>query len=349
MNVKVQIGKKSIGEGEPCFISLEPGATYSNIDDAKEMIKATAASGADAVKFQTFLTGDAERILGRKDITINFTTTTGKKKELVFDALKRRELTREEWIELIQYSRKQNISFITAPYFSETIDFLNETGVDAIKVSKGDINNVILIDKISKTNLPVILDGREKFEDVDKAIKICEKNNNKKIIIYHCPSGYPSENSGIHLRAIKAIHEKYPYPVGYADHSPNDTMNYAAVALGANMLEKTITQDKTKENVEHYMSLELDELKKFIQNIRAVEQAMGDAKILMTSRVEENARRSIVAKRNIEQGEKITVELLDFRRPGNMGISAADGFDVIGKKASKTIQEGTFLNWDMLD
>jgi len=347
--IKVQIGNKTIGDNEPCLISFEPGATFSNIEHAKKMIEASALAGADAIKFQTFLPGEADRIMGKKDIEVNFTTLSGKKKELVYDALKRRELNKDEWKELVQYAKKKKILFITAPYFTETINFLNEIQVDAIKVSKGDINNVLLIDQISKTDLPIILDGREKFEDVDKAIKICKENKNEKIIIFHCPSGYPSENAGIHLSAIKAIKEKYPYPVGFADHSPGDMMNYAAVALGANMLEKTITYDKTIEKVEHFMSLELNELEKFVKNIRAVEVAMGDAKILMTSRVEENARRSFIAKKDILKGETITPEHLDFRRPGNLGISCADGFIVIGKKALQTIKEGTFLNWDMLD
>ncbi len=346
--IKVTIGNKLVGEDEPCLISFEPGATFTQIDDAKLMIKATASAGADAIKFQTFLLGDSDRMMSKKDILVNFTTPTGKKQELVYEALKRRELSKEEWVELVQYAKNQNILFITAPYFPETIKFLVEIGVDAIKVSKGDINNVILIDQIAKTKLPIILDGREKFEDVDRAIKICENNGNKKIIIFHCPSGYPSENAGVHLRAIKAIQDKYPYPVGFADHSPGDTMNYAAVAVGASMLEKTITIDKTTEKVEHFMSLELDELKTFVQKIRAIEDAMGDPSILMTSRVEENARRSLVAKKDIVKGEKITNELLDFRRPGNMGISCADGFKVLERIASKDIREGTFLQWDML-
>ena len=125
-------------------------------------------------------------------------------------------------------------------------------------------------------------------------------------------------------------------------------MNHAAIALGTSMLEKTITFDKTTEHVEHYMSLEIDELKKFVDDIRAVEAAMGDPKILMTSRVEESARRSLVAKSEIVEGSTVTRELLDFKRPGNAGISCADAYSIIGKKASKNISKNTFLQWDML-
>jgi len=179
--MKVKIGNKSIGDGEPCFISLEPGATYTELSSAKKMLKAALEAGSDAVKFQTFLPGDAERMMGKKDITIEFGTADGKKKELVLDALKRRELKKDEWRDLVEYAKKQNILFITAPYFPETVDFLVELKVDAIKVSKGDINNVLLIDQIAKTQLPVILDSREKLDDVEKAIKICKDNGNEKI------------------------------------------------------------------------------------------------------------------------------------------------------------------------
>jgi len=345
---KVKIGKKTLGQGYPCFISLEPGATYSNLEEAKEMIEATASAKADAVKFQTFLSGDAERIMGKKDIKINFSTTKGKTSEFVIDALRRRELSKDEWKEIIDYSKKMKINFITAPYFLETVDFLAELEVDAFKVSKGDINNVIMIDQISKTGIPIILDAREKFDDIEKAITICEKNGNDQIVIMHCPSGYPSENAGVHLRAIEAIQKKYEYPVGFADHSPGDTMNYAALALGASMLEKTITKDKTNEHVEHFMSLELEELKQFVMNIRALEDAMGDPNILNTSRVEENARRSMIAKKDIQKGQKITLDLIDFKRPGDMGISCSKGFSVIEKTALQDIPIGTFLKWDML-
>jgi len=345
----VSIGNKKIGQGEACFISLEPSATYTNLEGAKKLTKASSEACADAVKFQTLFPGDSDRILGKKDLKVNFSTFTGKKDELMFDAIKRRELTKEQWKELVDYTKKLKLLFISSPYFLETVDFLTEINVDAIKVSKGDINNVILVEKIAKTKLPVILDGREKFDDVERAVKICEDNGNDQIIIMHCPSGYPAENSDVHLNAIKTIHEKYDYPVGFADHSLGDVMNYAAVALGANMLEKTIALDKTAERSEHYMSLEPNELKSFIQNIRSVESAMGTSEILNSSRVSEDLRRCFVAKKDIQKGEKISISMLDFKRPGNAGISCAEGYFILNKTAKIDITKDTFLQWNMLN
>lgn len=347
--MKVKIGNKQVGDDEPCFISLEPGATYTSFEDAKEMIKFVSESGADAIKFQTFTPGDADRIMGKKDITVNFKTSSGKTTELVYDALKRRELTIEEWKELVNYAKKLNLLFISAPYFPETVELLHKLQIDAIKVSKGDINNVILIDLIAKTNMPVILDAREKLEDVQKAVSICEKNGNKKIIVMHCPSGYPAESSGVNLNAIPFLTQNFDYPIAYADHSPGDAMNYAAVGMGAKMLEKTITKNKNIEQVEHFMSLELNELKTFVENIRELEKAMGDPKILNTSRVEDTARRSIVAKKPIKKGEKITLDIIDFRRHGSVGISCSEGFEVLNKSALTDIPQGEILEWEMLE
>ncbi|MBI2625297.1 MAG: N-acetylneuraminate synthase family protein [Candidatus Nealsonbacteria bacterium] len=346
---KIKIGNKLVGDGEPCLISLEPGATHEGLESAKALLKAVAESSADAVKFQTFLPGDADRIMGRKDILIEFGTPEGKMAESVYGALKRREMSKDEWIELVSFAKEADLAFITAPYFLETVDFLLETGVDAIKVSKGDINNSMLIDYIAKTGLPVILDGRERFEDVDKAVETCEKNGNRQIIIMHCPSGYPAPNAGVHLRAIEAMKKIYSYPVGFADHSIGGLMNYAAVALGANMLEKTITLDRTAKKVEHFMSLDPNDLKEFVKNVRAVEEAMGDPRVIFKSRVEENARRSFVAKRDIKKGEVISSELLDFKRPGNSGISCSALDKVLGRKAKTSIPKDAFLKWEMLD
>ena len=344
----IKIFKKKIGDGSSCFISFEVGATWMDFVDAKKLIKAASISGANAIKFQTFLPGEADRMINKKTLELDFKTVKGKKKENMLKILKRRELPKKKWKELVDYSHKQGLAFITTANFLETIDFLKDINVDAIKISKGDINNVLLIDYASKKNIPIILDGREKFSDVEKALKICEKNKNFQVLIMHCPSGYPAESAGVHLKAIGRIKERYEYPVGYADHSPNDIMNYGAITLGANMLEKTITSNKKTDRIEHLMSLEINELKEFVRNINELENAMGNPNILQVSRVNEDARRSIIAKETIAPGEKISLEKIDFQRPGNLGISASEGFKILNKKSNCLIKKGTIIKKNML-
>ena len=201
----VKIRDSLIGKNQPCFISLEAGGTWTNFENAKKMIEDVGKAGANAIKFQTFLPGDSERILEDKDLKVKFSNEDGEKSELIKDVFKRRELTKEQWSELVELAKKSNLAFISTPIFPESVDFLVEQKIDAIKIAKGDINNVLLINYASKNKIPIILDGREKFSDVDNAIKICKKNDNNQIIIMHCPSGYPAESSGVHLNAIKEI------------------------------------------------------------------------------------------------------------------------------------------------
>jgi len=346
---KVKIGSKFVSENYPCYISLEASSTFENFDEAIQLTKIAADSGADAIKFQNFLPGDAERIMGIHNIKVDFSSPTGEKQELMFDAIKRRELTKEEWIKLSKYSHDLGLDFILTPYFPEFLSMLSEIKGDAIKVNKGDINNVLFIEQIAKTNLPILLDGREKFSDVEIAAKICEENENEQIVIMHCPSGYPAEHSGVHLKAINKIQEKFDYPIGFADHSLGGIMNYAALALGVKVIEKTITLNKNKEQSEHYMSLEPNEIKSFIENIKSIELAMGDPDVLNSSRVNENLRRSFVSKVKIKKGEKISLENIDFQRPENLGISCSEGFKILGKISKIEIPKDTFLQWDMLE
>ena len=217
---------------------------------------------------------------------------------------------------------------------------------DSHEIKKGDNTPYKVFTPFWRTAEKFYLD---KGFNKDQKIKICEKNQNENIIVLHCPSGYPVENAGVHLNTLQSISQKYNYPIGFADHSPGGIMNYAAVALGSKMVEKTITTDKSIEHVEHFMSLEPTELKNFVENIRAIEAAMGDPNIFLTSRVDASIRRGIVAKYDIQKGEKISLESLDFQRPSTMGIPCSDGFDVISKKAAVDIQKNTFLKWEMLE
>lgn len=348
-SVEFKIGNNIVGKKHPCFISFEVGGTWTSYRDAKKLIKAAAEAGAHGIKFQLYLPGETDRMIRNRDIKIDFKTSKGKREKTIFNILKKRELSKEKWQKLINYAHNLGLAFICTANFPETIDFLQKIKVDAIKIAKGDINNVLFIDYTSKKKIPIILDGRERFSDVDIAIKICEKNHNKHILIMHCPSGYPSESAGVHLNAIPAIKSKYRYPIGYADHSIKDIMNYAALSLGVNMIEKTITSNKNTNEIEHFMSLEIDELASFVKNIHELEKARGDAKILHKSRVNENVRKSLIAKEEIKPNEKIVFEKVTFQRPGNLGISVSEGFKILNKRSKCLIKKGTVFKNNMIN
>ncbi len=337
---QVKIGDKIVGDGYPCFISVEPGATHTGLESAKKLAKISKEAGADAVKFQTI---ETDEIMSSKDMEIEYQTPNGKRKESIYAALKRRELSFDEWKELKRYCDNLGILFISTPSGARTVDLLAEMKVAAIKVSKSDVNNRYLIKLIAEKGLPVIMDAREKFEDVENGIRILEEKGIKDIIIMHCPSGYPAEYAGIHLSVIPYIKGIFGYPVAYSDHSVGDYMNYVALGMGANFLEKTISLNKSTNAVEHYMSLEPEEVTQFVRKIRKIEQAFGNPRIIFNSRVKKENRRSIMSARKIKKGKIIEEEDLAFKRPG-IHLSVERYEEAIGKKAARDIEADIFIS-----
>jgi sialic acid synthase SpsE len=342
---KVKLGKKLVGEGEPCFIAFECGATFENIDQAKKLVKAAAEAGADGIKFQVL---DADRLMGDKSLTINYTTAAGSRTGNLYDILKKRVLKKEEWKEIKDYCDSLGITFFSTACFPEEVDFLVEIGSAAIKINAGDVNHYYLIDYASKKGMTIILDGRAKYDELEQGVRICEKNGNENIIIMHCPSGYPARNDGVNLSVLGALKKIYRYPIGFSDHSREKLMNYPAVVMGADLLEKTLTLDKNADAIEHLMSLEPEEAKTFVSDIRALEEAVGSPRIMFSKKVNEASRRSIVAAADISEGEAITLEKIDFMRPGNAGISCDEYEIVCSRKAAKDIKSGEFIAKDML-
>lgn len=333
------IGHKTVGDGHPCFISLEAGATHSGLDSALELVEAAAAAGADAVKFQTV---DTEELMSGDNLRIEYRTQEGKRTESVFRALKRRELPEDDWRRLKRRCDELGILFISTPSGPRTVDLLADMGAAAIKVAKSDVNNRWLIRHIAGKGRPVILDARERFEDVENALRICEEAGVRDVVIMHCPSGYPAEHAGIHLRAIPQIKSVFGYPVAYSDHSEGEAMNFAAIGLGVNMIEKTITLDRDTDAVEHFMSLEPGELARFVRGIRAVEEAMGNPRIIFSSRVNAEVRRSIMASRAIRAGEAFGMDNLSFKRPGtHLSVDCLE--QLLGRRAARDLAAGEFL------
>jgi len=344
---KVKIGNKYVGGEEPCYLVFECGPTFDNFETAKKLAKAAADAGADAVKFQVL---DVDRLMGDRSPVIEFTTAAGKRKGNLYEILKKRELTREQWKELKKYCDELGITFFATVSFPEDVDFLvDELGVNAIKIATGDLNHYYLIDYVSKKGVTILLDGRSNYVELEKGIEVCEKNGNKNIILMHCPSGYPARNDAVNLNVIPALRKLYNYPIGFSDHSRQMLMNYPAVVMGADILEKTLTLDKNTDFIEHLMSLEPEEAKEFVKTVKAVEEAKGSGRFIFSRTVNVAARRCLVAKEDIKKGEKIVLEKLDFRRPGDKGIECAEYEMVCTRKAKADIPKDNFITWDMVE
>ena len=324
----VKFGDRIVGDGEPCFITFEAGPTHDGLPAAKRLIEHASRTGADAIKFQ-FVSPD--RLVSDKqqpftyDILVDRDTgETETITEPLYDIICRRVLTTEEWWEAKRYSDSLGLAFFVTVSFEEELDLLVAIGCDSVKIASADVNHYSLLRRVARAGLCLQLDtGSATIGEIETAIDIIRAEGNENIIIHHCPSGYPAHLESINLNVIKTLKQMFPYPVAYSDHAPGWEMDIAAVALGANLVEKTITEDRTTRSIEHIMSIEPDEMAAFVQRIRDVEVALGTKRRILhpAEREKRNlVRRSVFIKSAAKSGQQLGAVEVDFRRPGT-GIS----------------------------
>lgn len=322
--INVRINNIELGDEKPTFITFEIGPTHNGVESAKRLIKHSVDSGANAVKFQIF---DPDKIVADKKQLFSYEILidkkTGEKKtveEPLYDILKRRCLNIEEWKEIKDYCDKVGIAFFSTVGFVEDIELLEEIGCDSIKIASADINHFPLIRRAAESGMSIQLDtGMSTIDEVKKAIAIIEETGNKNIIIHQCPSGYPAYLESINLNIIPILKKELNYPIAFSDHSAGRDMNIAAVTLGANLIEKTISEDRTYPSVEHIMSIEPDEMKKFIEAIRDLEVSLGSGIRKIDKKEIDNRdaiRRSIFTKEIVKKGTLLKDIDVEFRRPG---------------------------------
>jgi N,N'-diacetyllegionaminate synthase len=350
-----KIGSRLIGDGQPCFITFEAGPTHDGLQTARMLVKAAAEAGADAVKFQILdperLVADRKQLFSYEILTDRRTGARKEKSEPLYDILKRRSLSRPEWNELKSFSDSLGLAFFATVGFESEVDFLAELGCDSIKIASGDVNHYPLIEYAARTGISLQLDtGNSTLGEIEAAIDVITRTGNDRIIIHHCPSGYPARREGINLRVIQTLKAMFPYPAAFSDHTPGWDMDIAALCLGANMVEKTITLDRTTPSVEHIMSIEGEDIARFVTAIRDVEAAFGSPRRIMHDaeiRKRDLVRRSIFFKRAMRAGETLTLADLDFRRPGT-GIPPSEAGRVIGRKLSVDKPGGQMVRYEDL-
>ena len=346
--MKVKIGNKLIGEEEPCFIIAEAGVNHNgSVELAKKLIDTAKDAGADAVKFQTFkvdnvVIKDAEKAEYQQE-------TTGEGSQ--YEMIKKLELTEGDFRELADYAEKKDIMFLSSPFDKESVDLLHELDVPAFKVGSGEITNLPLLRYIAKKEKPIILStGMSTLGEIEEALDVIRSEGVEDIILLHCVSNYPARIEDVNLRALGTLKQAFKLPVGFSDHTLGITAPIAAVALGACVIEKHFTLDRNLPGPDHKASLEPDELKEMVKDIREVEKALGNG-IKKPTKEEEKikkvARRSIVAKVDISKGAIITEEMLDVKRPGT-GIEPKYLKFIIGRKAKEDIKKDIIISLKMI-
>jgi sialic acid synthase SpsE len=341
------------------FIVLEAGPTHTGLESAKALVRTAHASGADAIKFQMV---DTDRLMADKSVLFGYDYLEIDEKgneifvaieEPLADILKRRELTREEWRELKNYCDDLGIYMFSTATYKEEVDFLvNELKVDSIKVNSGDVNDLEFIRYCASKGVNIQLDtGNADIWEIERAVIEAEEAGCNNIIIHLCPSGYPAHLESIHLNMITTLRQMFPhYGIAFSDHSPGWDMDIAAVALGAVMIEKTITLDRTIKSCEHSFSLEPDMAQKFVRSIRDVEKALGSPRRNIPTVIKQSrkkTRRSPYALRDLNAGEIITLQDFDFKRPG-FGITSEEFEFFIGKELRNDIKTGQALTYDFI-
>ena len=352
MSKIVPFGRKFVGGELPAYIVFEAGPTHDGLNTALKLVDVAVCAGADAIKFQII---DVEKIIPDPTVMFSYKVLLNKQtgeEEAVEESLKgilrRREMPLDDWRKVIKHCEKKGIEFFSTVTNFEEIDFLASMNVGSVKICSGDIDCTYLLRKAAQSPWTVQIDtGNARIGEVEQAIDVLEQAGCSNIIINHCPAGYPARLDGINLNVIKTLKQMFPYPVAFSDHSPGQSMDIAAVSLGVDMLEKTITLDRTTRSPEHIMSLEPDDTIAFVKTIREIEQALGNTRRVVLPQERKNnsaSRRSIVATADILEGTIISQEHLDYCRPGT-GVSPDQDVYILNKKARRNILRGSQIQF----
>lgn len=327
------------------FIIAEAGINHNgDIKLAKKMIDAVKKCGADCIKFQTF---KAAEFVADPPLKYTYKSQGKKITQSQLKMFKRVEFSKKQWKEIIDYCKKREVVFSTTAQNPSDLEMiLSLTDLPFIKVGSDDLTNIGLLEYYAKKKKPMVISaGMAYEEEIGEAISAIRKVGNNDITVLHCVSSYPADAEEVNLKKILAIKKKFGVKVGFSDHTVGSVAAIGAVCLGAIMIEKHFTPSHDLPGPDHWFSIEMEDLREYVRDIRFVEKALGNSKLVPTKKEEEMrkiARRSIVAKRNIKTGEKFTKENLECKRPGT-GLEPKYLSKIIGKIARKNYFKGQVL------
>ncbi len=337
--------ERLIGTAQPCFIIAEAGVNHNgDLGLARRLIACAAEAGADAIKFQSFRSADLVQPDAPKAA---YQQTGADGDETLYVMLQRLELSAADHRHLLAECRAAGIMFLSTPFDESSATLLAELGVAAFKVASGDLTHQPLLQMIAGLGKPMLVStGMATLAEVAAAVDAIRTAGDPPLALLHCVSCYPADPADANLRAMHSLVEAFGLPVGFSDHTPGRAVTLAAVALGACIIEKHVTLDRTLPGPDHSMSLEPDELKQLVREIRMVEAALGSGeKVPVPAEYEmrRQGRRSLVAAQDIAAGEVLSAAMLACRRPGS-GIAPGEQQRIIGCRARIDIRAGTLID-----
>ncbi len=335
MTNELIINNRKIGSNHNPFFIAEAGLNHNgDIKIAKQMIDKAIESGADAIKFQTYKSEE-------------FLTESSE----YFDFFKNVELSFDEFKELSDYAKEKNFTFFSAPFDIPSADFLNQINVPCFKIASSDLTNMPLIRHIAKMKKPMIIStGIGTMKEVEEAVNWCLLEENNQIALLHCVANYPTLPEETNLNAIKFMMEKFSFPVGYSDNGESTLVDFAAVSLGACIIEKHYTLDKKFDGPDHSFSIEPVDLKQLTSQLSLITKMKGSGlKVPTDSEISNRPiiRKSITAKIDIQEGEKLSEKNMSVKRPEG-GIEPKFWDSAISKSVNKLIKKDSVIKWDDL-
>jgi sialic acid synthase SpsE len=345
----IEIGGRPVGDGHPSYVIAEAGSNHNrDLDLARRLIDTAVAAGADAVKFQTF---SGKSLYSTKAPRFDYLEGVSDKPpaELLEDlALPR------DWQPLLaDHARGQGIEFLSSPFDRDAVDELDQLGVAAFKVASFELVDLPLIQYMGKFGRPIVMStGMATMGEIEEALDAARAGGTDQLCVLQCASLYPAPPSTMNLRSVATLKAAFGIPVGLSDHTLGIHVAPAAVALGANLVEKHFTMDRTLPGPDHSFAIEPDDLVGLVQHIREVEDALGDG-VKRGPTAEEakemyaKARRSVVAASDIKAGTRITREMLTVKRPG-FGVKPKFIDALVGRIAAIDIEEDEVITWEML-
>lgn len=344
------IDGKIVAIGAQCFIIAEAGVNHNgDIGLARQLIDAAADAGADAVKFQTF---SADHLATPEAATAAYQRSDGGP-STQHEMLRQLELSLDDFGDLMRHCAKQNITFLSTPFDERSATELVRAGMSAIKVPSGEITNARLLRHVAALARPIILStGMSTLAEVAEAIGVLRRTApDVELALLHCVSCYPAEPNDTNLRAMATMQREFGLPVGLSDHTLGLDVPIAAAALGAVILEKHLTLDRTMRGPDHAASLEPNEFTRLVDAVRIVESSLGDGVKRPVEREAETAsvaRRSLAAARDLSAGETIASADIVLLRPGT-GLRPSDEPQVVGRRLRQPISRGALFRADLLE
>jgi len=350
MNKNFKIGQRCISETSPTFIVAEISANHNqDYSRAVEIIHAAKEAGADAVKLQTYTADTITIDCDDECFQINEGT--------IWDGTTLYKLYQEaytpwEWQpRLMEEANKLGLECFSSPFDFTSVDFLEEMKVPAYKIASYEINDIPLIRKIARLHKPMIFaTGIAYPEDIKRALSVCREEGNEDVILLKCVSSYPTPYEAVNLRVIPTLAKTYDCLAGISDHTMGSIVSAGAIPLGAKMVEKHMTLRRADGGPDSAFSMEPEEFKKMVDEIRILEKALGSSEYVLTDtqKLEHEGSRSLFVVKDIAPGEILTPDNIRSIRPGN-GLHTMYYEEILGKKAKDFLRKGTPLAWELID